>query len=163
MHLLPWRRWRAAGPAARRSRILALAALAGGLAASTNAHAAADGLSLSKPWVRMIIPSRPAAGYFTLSNATTKPQVLVEVTSPACGMIMLHQSLETNGTQHMIMLESVTVPAHGAVTFAPGGYHLMCMSPSNDVAKGHSIPITLHFADGAVLTANFPVRGVSEK
>ncbi len=28
-----------------------------------------------------------------------------------------------------MMVKQVTVPAHGAVSFSPGGYHLMCMQP----------------------------------
>ena len=163
MHLLPWQRSRVAGPAVKLLRILTLMALTGGLAAGTAAHAAESGLSVSQPWLRMIIPSRTAAGNFTLSNAAAKAQVLIGASSPACDSIMLHQSLEKNGTAHMVMVESLNVPAHGAVKFAPGGYHLMCMSPSKDVAQGHSIPITLHFADGSTLTTNFPVRGATGK
>jgi hypothetical protein len=113
--------------------------------------------------MRMIIASRPAAGYFTLSNKTDKKQILVSAASPACGMLMLHQSLHKNGQEHMVMVKSIPVPAHGKVTFAPGGYHLMCMSPTKDVVKGHSIPVTLRFAGNASLTASFMVRGATGK
>ncbi|MGH7006854.1 MAG: copper chaperone PCu(A)C, partial [Stellaceae bacterium] len=58
----------------------------------------------------------------------------------------------------MVMVKSVGVPAGGQVKFAPGGYHLMCMSPSKDVTPGHSVPITLRFKDGGTVTAEFPIR-----
>lgn len=151
----------AAGPAAK---FLHCLMLLGALAASSSsARAATDGFKVSHPWLRMIIPSRPAAGYFTLSNATDQTQVLIGAASPACAKLMLHQSLNENGLERMVMLNSLPVPAHGAVTFAPGSYHLMCMSPSKEVVKGHAIPITLRFANGTVLTANFPVRGATGK
>jgi copper(I)-binding protein len=140
--------------------LIALAALAISVAP---AFAASNGLSIKDAWMRTIIPSRPAAGYFTLSNETDKKQVIVGAESPACGMLMLHQSQHKSGMEHMAMVERVVVPAHGKVTFAPGGYHLMCTSPTKVLVKGHSVPVTLHFADKSSLTAQFPVHGVNGK
>ena len=42
------------------------------------------GLALSDPWFRLVMPSLPAAGYFTLSNSSATPQTLVGAASPAC-------------------------------------------------------------------------------
>jgi hypothetical protein len=133
------------------------------LAVGASAQAAASGLALSDPWIRAVMPSRPAAGYFTLSNDSAVGQALVGADSPACGMLMLHQSLNESGVERMAMVKSIPVPAHGSVKFAPGGFHLMCMSPSKAVTPGHSIPITLRFADGGTLAASFPVRGATGK
>jgi copper(I)-binding protein len=133
------------------------------LAAGTAAHAADSGVKVSAPWMRLVVPSRPAAGYFTLSNDTAKAQVLIGAASPACGMLMLHQSVQQNGMDRMSMVKSVRIPAHGDVKFAPGGYHLMCMSPSKDMTPGHSVPVTLRFADGSSITTSFPVRGATGK
>jgi periplasmic copper chaperone A len=132
-------------------------------AAGTIAQAADSGLVISDPWVRTIIPSRPAAGYFTLVNKTTKTAELVGASSPACGTLMLHHSVNQNGVEKMLMVKSIAVPAGGQVKFAPGGYHLMCMMPSKDVTPGHSMPITLRFADGGTITANFPIHGAMGK
>ncbi len=118
---------------------------------------------MSDPWIRAVMPSRPAAGYFTLSNDTAAAQALVGAASPACGMLMLHQSISENGEDRMAMVKSIAIPAHGSVKFAPGGYHLMCMSPSPAVTPGHSVPVTLQFADGSTLQASFPVRGATGK
>jgi len=74
---------------------------------------------------------------------------------------MLHRSLNDNGQERMEMVDSVAVPAHGQVTFEPGGYHLMCMSPTADVARGRSVSVTLRFKDGSSLVASFPVRGAT--
>jgi periplasmic copper chaperone A len=119
----------------------------------------AGGLTISDAWVRFIIPARPAAGYFTLHNTTANPASLVKASSPDCGMLMLHKTVNENGRESMVGVESVPVPAHGSVSFAPGGYHLMCMQPSAAVKRGNSIPVTLSFDDGGTLKANFPVRG----
>jgi copper(I)-binding protein len=143
--------------------ILLLCALVGVLAAGTAAQAAEGGLTISDPWMRSVIPSRPAAGYFTLSNDTGHAEALVGAASPACGTLMLHRSLNQGGQDRMAMVKSVPVPAHGSVTFAPGGYHLMCVSPSKEVTPGGAVPVTLRFADGGTVTARFPVRGATGK
>jgi copper(I)-binding protein len=165
MRHLPSRRLQTDGPAARPlpGIVLLFGIVAGVLTAGIVAQAAERGLTVGNAWMRSVVPSRPAAGYFTLSNETGQAHVLVGATSPACGMLMLHQSIHQNGEDRMTMVKSISVPAHGTVKFAPGGYHLMCTSPSKDVAPGHSIPVTLRFADGSVLKATFPVRGAMGK
>ena len=74
---------------------------------------------------------------------------------------MLHRSVNDNGQERMEMVDSVSVPAHGEVKFEPGGYHLMCMAPTEAAARGRSVPVTLRFKDGGSLTASFPVRGAT--
>jgi copper(I)-binding protein len=133
------------------------------LALSAPVLAAPQGVSIEKPWVRLIIKARPAAGYFTLHNNSNKPIELIGASSSACGMAMLHQSKEVNGVEKMLPVKSVAVPAHGTLSFAPGGYHIMCMKPQSSMAIGKSVPMTLKFAGGDSLTAQFPVKGPGEK
>jgi periplasmic copper chaperone A len=139
--------------------VCALAAAMGGGAGL----AAPSGLSVSGQWFRLIMPSRPAAGYFTLSNETDTPQSLVGADSPGCGMVMLHQSINESGEERMVMVPSVAVPAHGKVVFAPGGYHLMCMSPTPLMKPGRSVSVTLHLENGEKVSASFPVRRATGK
>lgn len=139
---------------------LAAAALTASAVAQT---AVPQGLSLSDPWLRFITPNIPAAGYFTLSNSGAAPQTLVGASSSACGSLMLHQSVTKNGVEQMIMVPKVAVPAHGTLQFAPGGYHLMCMSPAAAMRPGQSVPVTLQFDGGGTLSASFPVRGATGK
>ena len=115
-------------------------------------------LTVSGAWMRFIMPSVPAAAYFRLSNGSARPRALIGADSPACGMLTLHESLVQNGMDRMVMLRSIQVPAHGYVDFTPGRYHLMCMAPSKDMSPGHSVTISLRFADGERITARFAVR-----
>jgi len=124
---------------------------------------AAGNVTIEDPWLRFIIKARPAAGYFTLKNGGDKPVDLVSASSPACGMLMLHQSKEVNGVETMRPVKSVTVPAHGKVSFQPGGYHLMCMQPQPSMQPGSSATVTLRFEDGQSLTQVFPVMGAGGK
>jgi copper(I)-binding protein len=129
------------------------------LSAAVTARAQLQMVSVSGRWMRFITPTTPAAGYFTVTNAGSRPVVITGASSPDCGQLMLHQSRNVSGTEQMVMVSNVTVPAHGAVKFAPGGYHLMCMSPSANVVPGRTVPITLTFADNRLITKPFIVRG----
>ncbi|HEY5311969.1 MAG TPA: copper chaperone PCu(A)C, partial [Pirellulales bacterium] len=141
----------------RRAALIAVLALAAAPAF------AAGSVSIENPWLRLIIKARPAAGYFTLKNAGDKPVTLVSASSPACGMLMLHQSKQVNGVETMRPVKSVSVPAHGTVGFEPGGYHLMCMQPQPSMQVGSSATVTLKFKDGQSLTQSFPVKGPGGK
>jgi periplasmic copper chaperone A len=146
---------RAGGPA----RAGLSVALATALMAATGSAALAAGVRLEKPWMRLIIKARPAAGYFTLHNETTKTVTLTGASSSACGMMMLHESKVENGVEKMMHVAGLKVPAGGTLTFRPGHYHLMCMQPKDSMAVGKRVPVTLKFADGQTLTAQFPVTG----
>ncbi|HUN40990.1 MAG TPA: copper chaperone PCu(A)C [Acetobacteraceae bacterium] len=127
------------------------------------ALAANPALTVSHPWVRFLTPQIPAAGYFTLHNNGTQPAVLTGASSPDCSQLMLHQSMDKNGMAEMKMVAAIVVPAHGSVTFHPGGYHLMCMSPTSAIAPGRHMPVNLQFKDGLSLSVDFAVYGAKGK
>lgn len=154
-----------AGPGARpmRGKMLLLGLLCGALVAGGTVWAGETGLALSAPWFRLVMPSLPAAGYFILSNSGATEKTLIGAASPACGMLMLHRSVDQGGQERMVEVANVPVPAQGKVSFMPGGYHLMCMSPAAAMRPGQSVPVTLRFAGGELLTASFPVRNATGK
>lgn len=123
------------------------------------AAAAPAGVSVSQPWMRYLLPSIPAAGYMVLHNSGDAEAVLTGASSPACGMLMLHESQDASGMAMMTSVPDVAVPAHGSVSFAPGGYHLMCMQPNMKV--GAQVPVMLDFKDGSSLILAMPVYGAS--
>jgi copper(I)-binding protein len=139
-----------------RQQILSLV-LACLLAMLRLAQAASPTVTVEKPWMRYLLPSLPAAGYMTLTNSGNTDAVLTGAASPACGMLMLHKSQDDSGMAMMMNLQTITIPANGSVTFAPGGYHLMCMQPKMKI--GDQLPITLNFQDGSSLTTTMPVYG----
>jgi periplasmic copper chaperone A len=109
--------------------------------------------------MRFIIKARPAGGFFTVKNDTDRAVELTGASSPACGSMMLHQTEEENGVEKMLPVKSVTVPPHGTLSFHPGGYHIMCMMPQPSMVVGTNVPVTLKFADGQTVIAQFRVTG----
>lgn len=61
----------------------------------------------------------------------------------------------------MLPVASVAVPPGGTISFAPGGYHLMCMQPR--MTPGTSVDVTLTFRGGRTVSAAFPVYGAAGK
>ena len=88
--------------------------------------------------------------------------MLTGAESPACGMLMLHKSENRGGMTSMDMVSSVNVPAGGGVTFAPGGFHLMCTEPKSNLKPGATVPVTLLFQDGSKITTDFAVRNAAD-
>jgi periplasmic copper chaperone A len=127
------------------------------------ATASAADIVVSGGWFRALPSGQPAGGYFTMHDSGSTPTELVAASSTACGMLMLHRSVESSGTSRMMDVKSVSVPAGGTVAFAPGGYHLMCMDPGPAMAPGKTVPKTLVFSDGRKVHADFAVKNAAGK
>jgi copper(I)-binding protein len=123
--------------------------------------AAQPAVTITKPWMRYLLPSLPAAGYMVVQNNGGSPVAITGASSSACGMLMLHESSDASGMAMMMDVPNVTVPAHGSVTFAPGGYHLMCMQPK--MVVGQNVPVTVTLQGGAQVRTLMRVYGAQSQ
>jgi periplasmic copper chaperone A len=133
------------------------------LLAPVCASAGDPALAVSDAWFRALPSGLPAGGYFTLHNNGSAPVSLTSAESSACGMLMLHKSENDGGMSSMSELASVDVPAGKSASFAPGGYHLMCMQPAAAMKPGGTVKVTFTFAGGPKLDAEFAVRNAAGK
>ena len=133
--------------------ILVAAALAFATAAC-----AAD-LHVSDAWIRLLPGGAPSAGYFTLHNDSAVDVRLEGASSPDFGDVMMHRTMTDGGGETMEPVDAARVPAHGALRFAPGGYHLMMMRPKPGLKPGDQATVALRMSGGRTLTASFPVKG----
>lgn len=122
---------------------------------------AAPAVSVTDAWLRALPGGLPAGGYFTLHNPTAKTVTLRAASSPSCGMLMLHKSETMSGMASMADVDTIDVPAGGALEFSPGGYHLMCMNPAATLKRGSTASVTLEFAGGTRIKTEFAVRGAN--
>jgi len=128
-------------------------------AAATQAVASsADHVLITKAWIRLLPGQLPAGAYADLANDGDQPAVLRDVSSVQFGSSMLHQSSSEGGMSRMAMVDELTLPAHGHVAMAPGGYHLMLEAPKGPLSVGDRVPLKFQFADGSTTTVNFVVR-----
>ena len=134
------------------------AALCGLLAASSAYASAADQVSTSQAWIRVLPGELPAGGYVTLKNNGTQAVSLSGASSAVYTHVMLHQSSTAGGMSRMSMVDSLVIPAHGSAVLAPAGYHLMLMQPTTLVKPGDIVKMTLKFTDGSTLATDFVAR-----
>jgi len=120
-------------------------------------------LDITDAWFRALPGKLPAGGYFTAQNNTRRDIAIAGASSDACGMLMIHQSSNKGGMSGMDMVEKVTVPAGAKVAFAPGGYHLMCESPTLKMKIGARVPVLLNLSDGTAVAVAFAVKGATGK
>ncbi|RQH09620.1 copper chaperone PCu(A)C [Paraburkholderia dinghuensis] len=127
------------------------------------AQAADAAISTQNAWVRWLPNNLPAGGYVTLKNEGDRNVDLVDVSSDDYGSVMMHQTVSNGSTQKMVMVDKVTVPAHGSVSFAPGGYHLMLEEAKHKIAPGDTVHVKLHLSDGETLDTPFTVKSPAQK
>lgn len=128
---------------------------------TTCAAAQAAPFDVSGAWFRSLPGGAPAGGYFTAQNNTQREVAITGVSSGACGMLMMHQSRATGGMSGMDMVDQVRLPPGGKVSFAPGGYHLMCEQPKMKI--GDKVPVAITLSNGTKVMVAFAVRNAAGK
>ena len=137
--------------------LMAAAMLALSAAAFAAAPAPPDA-KVENAWIRWLPAKLPAAGYAVIRNVGDAPLRITGARSPDYGMVMLHHSRLAQGDSTMEMVDHLDIPAHGSVTLAPGGYHLMLSQPTHAIKPGDKVKIVFEFAGGGELQTDFPVR-----
>jgi periplasmic copper chaperone A len=141
---------------AQQMRSLAAAALLLAVPAQAATYTAGP-VSAAEPWSRPAAAGTTGAGFLTLSNGGTTAETLVSVKSPVAASVEVHRSSLVGGVSRMERVERLAVPARGAVTLAPGGYHLMLKGLKAPLKAGQKFPATLTFASGRKLELAFTV------
>lgn len=141
------------------SAALVLSAALTGLLVTTGAYAsAADQISASHAWIRVLPGELPAGGYVTLKNSGNQTVSLSSASSATYAHVMLHHSSTAGGVSRMSMVNTLAIPAHGSAVLAPAGYHLMLSQPLAPVSPGDTVKLTLKFSDGSTLATDFSAR-----
>jgi len=119
----------------------------------------AGALTVTDPWVKAI--DTGMTGIFgTISNARDTDVRLTSGTSTAATKVELHEmAADASGTMVMRPKEGgFVIPAHGSLTLAPGGLHIMLMGLTAPVKPGDEVTVTLSADDGTTLTITAPAR-----
>jgi copper(I)-binding protein len=99
-----------------------------------------------------------SAGYLTIVNHARETDRLVGAQSQRAARVEVHEMTMADGVMQMRPVQSLDIPAGGAVALAPGGRHLMFYGVSPPFAEGETIPLRLTFAQAGAVDISLPVR-----
>jgi copper(I)-binding protein len=97
------------------------------------------------------------AVYFSITNAGSKADRLLSVSTPVAGRVELHESRNMRGVVEMREVTSVECPPGATVRATPGGLHVMLLGLAAPLAAGTEFNVSLQFRDAGVLTLKVPV------
>jgi copper(I)-binding protein len=103
-------------------------------------------VTVGEPWIRATVAAQKATGAF-MTLTSVQSVKLVGVSSPAAGVVEMHEMKMENDMMRMRQVPALDLPAGQAVKLAPGGYHLMLLELKQPLKEGEKIPLTLEFED----------------
>lgn len=100
-----------------------------------------------------------AAGYMSIKNTGTEPDVLTGASTPVAGKVEVHQMTMDNGVMRMRPLPSgLEIKPGETVTLKPGSFHLMLENLKQPIQSGKKFKATLTFAKAGPVDVDFSVE-----
>ena len=143
---------------------LACGALTAGvmMVSAASASPGSGAIRASDVWSRPTPAGLPTGvAYLTLRNSGAADR-LVGASTPVAAQATLHRSSLAHGVMSMAPVPGgLAVPAHGEVSLAPNGYHLMLTGLKRGLQPGSQFPLTLRFAHAPPVTVQVVVRATA--
>lgn len=105
-------------------------------------------------------PLTTSAAYLLITNTGDQPDRLLGGETAVAKVVEIHEIVEDErGVKQMRPLaDGLEIPAGETVTLQPGGYHLMLIDLTEDLAPGQTFELTLTFAEAGEVTITVEVR-----
>lgn len=118
-----------------------------------------DGLEITSVWARPGREGGTSAIYMSILNGSAKTDTLISLSSPAAGMVEVHETYEQEeGMMGMRPAETVVVPAKDSLTLKPGGLHVMMMRLNRELKEGDNVEFTVEFSNAGEISLTAPVQ-----
>jgi copper(I)-binding protein len=141
------------------SLLLVLSVAACGSAASNTTQPAGGIVTIGGAWVRAGQSGGTTAAYMTITNGTLSDDTLTAVATPVAASASLHETkTDASGMTGMQPVDGIKIPAGGTVSLEPGGYHVMLMGLTGDLAAGQTVRLTLTFKGAGAIEVSAEVR-----
>ena len=109
-------------------------------------HYEAGQIHILSPWARALPPTSPnGAVYLTLTNHGAHPDKLLGASADIAEHVEVHSHILEDGMMKMRRVESVDLPPHKEVLFAPSGHHIMLIGLKQPLAAGDRFSLLLTF------------------
>ena len=97
---------------------------------------------VADPWVRGTVAEQKATGAFMQLTSVAGGK-LVSISSPAAGVVEIHEMKMDGSTMHMRAIPGLALPAGKAVDLKPGGYHVMLLDLKAPLPAGSTVALNL--------------------
>lgn len=116
-------------------------------------------LEFADAWIRSVPPGMGmTAGFGIIRNSGAVDIEITAFSSREFGDVSLHRTERSDGMSRMREVPSLQVPAKSSVELAPGGYHLMLMTPRVTLQEGQPVAVEMTASDGRVFRFEVPVE-----
>ena len=119
---------------------------------------AKEGLEVREAWARPAPQGGNGAIYFMIENHSSETQEMIGVDSDIAQAVEMHESQMDGDVMEMHQLESVSLGPGAAVTFEPGGLHIMLIGLKQDLKVGDEVQVTLNFANAQEIRVTVPIQ-----
>ena len=106
--------------------------------------ALAQTVEVKDAWARATAPGQKAGGVY-MQLKSGEAAALVGASSPAAGIVEIHEMAMEGNVMKMRALPKLDLPAGQTVELKPGGYHVMLIDLKAPLTKGESVPVKLRF------------------
>ena len=124
-------------------------------------HPQTGDLQVTDIWARATAGGAQTAAVYATLRSSAGDQ-LTGASTPVAKEAQLHQMSIDGHMMKMRQVDHVDLPAGQAVTFKPGGYHVMLVGVSRPLVEGETFPLTLTFAKAGTQSVTVEVRKVGE-
>src|ERR1700743_1938860 len=133
------------------------------LALAAPAFADESPIHVADAKARPTAPGGTGVVYLIVMNHGTTDDDLTGLSTPVADKAEMHRTMDMNGMSHMEAVTDLPVKAMNAVTFAPGGLHVMLMGLNQPLKVGDSFPWPLTFAKAGSVTTTVTVQPIKAK
>ncbi|MFS2002007.1 copper chaperone PCu(A)C [Duganella sp. CT11-25] len=114
-------------------------------------------VTVGEPWVRATVAQQKATGAF-MTLTSTQGASLVGASSPAAGVVEVHEMKMVDDVMRMRQIAVLELPAGKPVALSPGGYHLMLLELKQPLKDGDKVPLTLEIEDAQKVRSKIVVE-----
>lgn len=101
--------------------------------------------------------AKMGGAFLKITNTNDDDDMVLSVSADIAKRTELHTHLMKDGVMRMTKVDSILVPAGQSVMFKPGGYHVMMMGLTSEMAKGSHFTVTLSFKNAGDIEVMVPV------
>jgi periplasmic copper chaperone A len=105
-------------------------------------------------------PDGAGVVYMIIMNHGAEDDDLTGLSTPVADKAEMHRTVTANNVSQMNPVADVPLKANDAISFAPGGLHVMLTGLKQPLKAGDSFPLTLNFAKAGAVVVTVSVQPI---